>query len=87
MATGPITQGTRHILTHKGYAVEMVESIIKETNLDPCAKQETEDLGASGLFDLSRVCSFPRLSYFVVYSSADGCNSFSSVGAYEGAPR
>ena len=43
---------------YKGYAIEMVESIIKEKDLNPCAKQETEDLGASGLFDLSRVCSF-----------------------------
>ena len=46
-----------------------------------------EDLGALGLFDLSRVCSFPRLFYFVVYSLADSCNSFSGVGAYEGAAR
>ena len=35
----------------------MVESIIRETNVDPCAEQEMEDLGASGLFNLSRVCS------------------------------
>ena len=72
---------------HKGYAVEMVESIIKETDLDPYAEQEMEDLGASGLFDLSKVCSFPRLFYFVVYSLDDGCNSFSSAGAYEGTAR
>ena len=65
----------------------MVESIIKETDLDPCAEQEMEDLGASGLFDLSRVCSFPRLFYFVIYSFADDCNSFSSAGAYEGTAR
>ena len=72
---------------HKGYAVEMVESIIKEMDLDPCAKQETKDLGLSGLFDLSRVCSFTRLFYSVVYSLADGCNSFSSTGAYESTAR
>lgn len=37
-----ITQGTiRHLLTHKEHAVEMVVSIIKETDLDPCAKQTT----------------------------------------------
>ena len=35
----------------------MVESIIREMNVDPCAEQEMEDLGASGLFNLSRVCS------------------------------
>ena len=28
----------------------MVESIIKETDVDPCAEQETEDLGALGFF-------------------------------------
>ena len=54
--TGPITQGTVHfLLTHKKHTVEMVESIIKDTDLDPYAKQTTEELGASGLFDLSRV--------------------------------
>ena len=55
---GPVALGAiRRILTHKDYAVEMVNSIIKETDLDPCADQTTEDLGASGLFDLSRVRS------------------------------
>ena len=55
---GPVALGAiRKILTHKDYAVEMVNSIIKETDLDPCADQTTEDLGASGLYDLSRVCS------------------------------
>ena len=86
-ATGPVTLGTSHLLTHKGYAVEMVKSIIKKMDLDPCAEQETKDLGASGLFDLSRVCSFTRLFYSVVYSLADGCNSFLGVGVYEGAAR
>lgn len=62
MAMGPVTQGTScHLLTHKGYAIEVLGSIIKETDLDPCSEQETEDLGASGLFDLSRVCSFLKL--------------------------
>ena len=80
-------RGARRLLINKWYAVEMVELIIKETNLYLCAEQEMEDLGASGLFDLSRECAFPRLFYFVVYSSADSCNSFSSVGAHEGTPR
>ena len=86
-ATGLITQGIHHLLMYKEYAVEMVESIIKEMDLDPCAKQETEDLGLSGLFDLSRVCSFTRLFYSVVYSLADSCNSFSGTGAYESTAR
>ena len=55
--SGPVIKGTYCLLTHKGYAVEMVESIIREMNVDPCAEQEMEDLGASGLFNLSRVCS------------------------------
>ena len=58
MVMGPITQGTRRLLMYKWYVVEMVESIIRETDLDPCAEQEIEDLGVSCLFDLSRVCSF-----------------------------
>ena len=77
MATSPITQGTvRRLLTHKEHAVEMVESIIKETDLDPCAKQTTEDLGESGLFDLSMVRPFFKLSFTVVHSLADGCLVF-----------
>ena len=86
-AMSPITQGTHHLLTHKGYAVKMVESINKEMDLDPYVEQETEDLGALGLFDLSRVCYFTRLFYSVVYSLADDCNSFSSTGAYESTAR
>ena len=35
--SGPVTQRTRRLLMHKGYA-EMVESIIKEIEVDPCAK-------------------------------------------------
>ena len=55
-ATGPVTQViVRRLLTHKEHVVEMVESIIKETDLDPYAEQMTKDLGASGLFDLARV--------------------------------
>ena len=70
-STGPVPQGTRCLLTHKGYAVEMVESIIKETDVDPCAKQEMEDLGASGLFDLFRVSFLPNQFFFIVYLLAD----------------
>ncbi|XP_075671011.1 uncharacterized protein LOC142640690 [Castanea sativa] len=53
-SSDPITQGTHCLLTHKIYAVEMVESIIKETNVDPCVEQEMEELRASGVFYLSR---------------------------------
>ena len=75
--TGLITQGTVScLLTHKEHAIEMVESIIKETDLDPCAEQTTEDLGASGLFDLSRVCFSQTFFHSVVHSLADGCLDF-----------
>ena len=59
------------LLTHKDYAVEMVDLIIKETDLDPCVNQTTEDLGASSLYDLSRVCSsqFYFISFFYYYFS------------------
>ena len=65
-STGPITKGTCRLLMHKGYIVEMVESIIKETNVDPCVEQETKDLGTSGLFDLSRVSLLPNELFFIV---------------------
>lgn len=75
---GPVAQGAiHHLLTHKEHVVEMVESIIKEMNLDPCAKQTIEDLEASGLFDLSRVCFFPQTLFLsFVYSFADSCFGF-----------
>ena len=64
---GPITQGAVCcLLKHKEHAVEMVESIIKETDLDPYAKHTIEDLGASGLLDLFRVCFFLRLCSYVI---------------------
>ena len=65
----------------------MIESIIKETDMDPCAEQEIEDLGVSGLFDLSKVSFFPNQFYFIVYSSTDSCVPFSGTSAHEGALR
>ena len=64
------------LLTHKEHAVEMVESTIKATDLDPCAEQTTEDLGASALFNLSRVRPFFKLSFTVVHSLTGGCLVF-----------
>ena len=53
---GPIAPNPiQRLVTHKDYAIEMVSLIIKETNLDPYGEHSSEDLGASGLFDLSRV--------------------------------
>ena len=65
--SGPVVQDRdRHLLTHKDYALEMVESIIRDKDVDPCAKQGTDELGASGLFDLAWVCFF--LCFFVYFS-------------------
>ena len=59
MMLGPISQGPdRHLLTHKDYTVEMIESIIKDKDMDPYAEQMTEELGALGLFYLARVRLF-----------------------------
>ena len=89
MATGLVTQGTvRSLLTHKEHAVEMVQSIIKDTDLDPCTEQMTEELGALGLFDLSRV----RLFFFFLFSFFLTVHLlkvvlFLGTGAYEGTSR
>lgn len=71
---GLVAQGAVcRLLMHKEHVVEMVESIIKETDLDPCAEQTTEDLGASGLFKFSRVCFLSQtLFHSCVYYFADG---------------
>lgn len=43
---GPVVPSTvRRLLTHKDHVIEMIDSIIKETNLDSCADQTTKDLG------------------------------------------
>ena len=64
------------LLTHKEHVVEMIELIIKETNLDLCAEQLMKELVASGLFELARVCFSHTLFYFVFSSLADGCSCF-----------
>ena len=58
-SSGPVIEEPRCLLTHKDYVVEEVESLIKQTDLDPCAQLETEDLGASAFFDIAWVCFFP----------------------------
>ena len=54
MMSGPITQGSVHRLrAHKEHVVKVIKSIIKDTDVDPCVEHITEELGASGLFDLA----------------------------------
>ena len=73
MSSGPIAQGpNRHLLTHKDYAIEMVGSIIRYKDIDPYAKEGTDELGASGLFDLTWV-RFPlHLSFLHTCVVANG---------------
>ena len=52
--SSPVTQGLDpRLLTHKDNVVEVIESIIKDKDVDPYAEQMMEELGASGLFDLA----------------------------------
>jgi len=55
-AHGPIVSDpVQRLVSHKDYAVEMVNLINKDTDLDECGQHATKDLGAFGLFDLARV--------------------------------
>ena len=64
--SGPITQGSdRCLLTHKEYAIEVIELIIKDTDVDLCIEQMMKELGESSLFYLAWVCLF--LSFFLFY--------------------
>ena len=53
----PIIEGPCCLLTHKDYAIREVGSFVKPTDIGPCDLVGMEDLGASALFDLTRVCS------------------------------
>ena len=58
---GPVIEGPSRLLTHKDYAVEEARSFVKPADIEPCEQLETEDLGASALFDLTRVGLLPLL--------------------------
>ena len=53
---GLVPKATSCLLTHKAYVVREVGSFVKLTDLEPCDLVRTEDLGASALFDITRVC-------------------------------
>ena len=57
-SSGLIIEGSCCLLTHKGYAVGEVGLFAKPTDLEPCDLEATEDLGASTLFDITRVCFY-----------------------------
>ena len=56
---GPVNEGLCRLLIHKDYAVEEVKSFVKPADIEPCDQLGTKDLGASALFDLTRVCLLP----------------------------
>ena len=56
ISKGPVNASPiQRLVTHKDYAIEMVNSIIKVTDMDLCGKHASEDVGASGPYDLFRV--------------------------------
>ena len=57
-SSGPVLEGPSCLLTHKAYAVGEVGSFVKSIDIEPCDLVGTEDLGASALFDITRVCLF-----------------------------
>ena len=64
-SSGPILESPGYLLTHKAYAVGEVGSFVKPMDLEPCDLVEMEDLGASALFDITRVCLlFTRSIWF-----------------------
>ena len=56
---GPVNEGPCRLLTHKDYAVGEVKPFIKPADIEPCDQLGTENLGASAIFDLTRVCLLP----------------------------
>ena len=63
-STGPIVEGPCRLLTHKDFVIEEVESLIKPTDVKPCAELGMEELGLSALFDLTRVS---LLSWLILF--------------------
>ena len=75
-STSLVSEGPCCLLTHKDYVVGEVESLIKPTDIEPCDQVGTEDLGASALFDLTRLCLLQfwlnKLYFALVYFLTDG---------------
>ena len=55
-SSGPVLEGPSYLLTHQAYVVGEVGAFVKPTDLESCDLVGTEDLGASALFDITRVC-------------------------------
>ena len=54
-SSGPVSKGPSFLLTHKAYAIAEVGSFVKLTDIEPCDLVGMEELGASALFDITRV--------------------------------
>ena len=66
-SSGLVPEGPSCLLTHKAYVVGEVGSFVKPTDLEPCDLVGIEDLGASALFDITRVCFlFTSLFYLLL---------------------
>ena len=65
-----------YLLTNKDYVVGVVESIIRDKDVDPCAEQGTEELEASGLFDLVQVLFCPHFFFIHLFLLSNGWRLF-----------
>ena len=65
---GPVIEGLCCLLTYKDYAVREVGSFVKPTDIGPCDLVGTEDLRASALFDLTKVCSLSQVKLVLFLS-------------------
>ena len=86
---GPVTEGPSRLLTHKDYAVEEARSFIKPVDIEPCDQLETEDLGVSALFDLTKVGLLPlsKWLYLALILFLTAVFSFLGLGACDGPSR
>ena len=69
-SSSPVIEGPCCLLTHKDYTVGKVGSFVKPTDIGPCDLLGTEDLGASALFDLTRVCSLSQVKLVLFLSDS-----------------
>ena len=67
-SSGPVIEGPCCLLTHKDYAVGEVGFFVKPTDIGPCDLVGTEDLRASALFYLIRVCSLSQVKLVLFLS-------------------
>ena len=83
---GPVTEGPCRLLTHRDYAVEEARFFVKPADIEPCDQLGTEDLGASALFDLTRVCLLPfsKWLYLALILFLKAVFSFLGLGACDG---